>query len=144
MESRTLPRRERVFILALQYHGYRFCKRRSGRLKKRKGYVIPATKREDADAIDLWVKPPGETELVPVQLTQRGTALYQKYQRPSEFQLVDFTVISERRVRGKQKMCRQNGIAFVLVRDFDGSRLSTCIAWGDIKALRHGLAQLQS
>lgn len=139
-DVRKLPLRERVFVLSLMYHGYRFTRKRLA-LKRKRGYVIPATKQEDAAAIDFWVKLPGGTDLIPIQITQRGIRIFRKRSAPSVTQLEEFERTSERRIRTKRQLCQRNKIVFVLVRDHDGPRTSRSLAWGDIKALRFGMAR---
>lgn len=116
--------------------------RRKRFLKNRKGYIIPATKREDAEGVDFWVKLPGETRVIPVQVTQRGVAHFRRHHSPHGPKIGDFMSVSEERLREKRRLCRQNNIAFVLVRDFEGCVPDRSIAWGDVKALRHAIAQL--
>lgn len=127
--------------MSLMYHGFRLTYKRRD-LKKRRGYVIPATGKEDADGVDLWVKMPRDLRLIPVQVTQRGVRLYRKHQHPSPIMFEIFVEHAAQRVRAKRKRCKKLGIAFVLVRDYDGTLTSTTIAWGDIKALRYALARL--
>ena len=138
-KHRNLPRREHVFVTSLRYHGFRFTRSREN-LKKRKGYIIPATAREDASGIDFWVKAPGETELLPAQVTQRGVRMFRKYREPSDETLESFLLAAEERLREKRERCKRNNILFVLVRDFEGMLTNTTIAWGDVKALRFALA----
>lgn len=143
MSGRKLPTRERMFVAALQYHGFRFAKRHT-KLKRSRGYIIPATERENAGGIDFWVKMPRGEHLLPVQVTQRGTMLFQKYLNQKQEPSLDaFKVRSERRIRDKRKRCKRDGIAFVLVRDYDGVRLDTVVAWGDIKALRYAVVRIR-
>ncbi len=135
MSHRRLCGREYVFIQSLMYHGFRYTRRRT-RLKRGYNYIIPSTGREDAVGVDAWIKLRGDDALVPVQVTQRGIRLYRKHNgvRPDEFLVVSYT-----RIRTKQRRCRQHGILFVLVRDFDGTKTNHTIAWGDVKALRYAL-----
>jgi hypothetical protein len=137
---RRLPTRERVYVHSLMYHGYRFVQRRRN-LKQKKGYVIPATRREDAGGIDLWVKMPGSMVLIPIQITQRGTRLFRKHHKPNQAKLEEFIAQSERRIRKKRRMCARSKVAFVLVRDYDGRHTNRTLAWGDIKALRYAIAR---
>ncbi|NBD73467.1 hypothetical protein GVX82_00285 [Patescibacteria group bacterium] len=139
--TRTPPTREQVFLTSLRYHGYRLTHKRSG-LKENRSYAIPATRREDAEGIDLWVKPRGVRELIPVQITQRGTRLFAKYHRPAQAGNAEFSDRAAVRLREKRSRCRRHEIAFVIVRDHDGVRPSRAIAWGDVKALHFGLRQL--
>ena len=141
-KRRKLPSREHVFITSLMYHGFRFTNRRKN-FKYKRGHVIPATNREDANGIDIWVKMPKDERLLPVQVTQRGVKMYRKYRRPTSERFEQFITHSERRVRAKQRRCYKHGIAFALVRDFEGKVTNPQIAWGDIKALRHGIAHLK-
>lgn len=141
-KSRKLPAREHVFVLSLQYHGFRVSHTRRN-LKLKKAYVIPVTNREDANGIDVWVKMPRDWRLLPVQITQRGVRMFRKYHQATGDKLDEFMIRSERRVRAKQKRCFSQGIAFALVRDFDGICTNPSIAWGDIKALRHAIAHLR-
>ena len=138
---RRLPLREQVFIRSLTYHGFRVAKR-GMHLKKRKRYVIPSTSAEDASLIDFWVKLAGDTRLIPVQITQRGTAIFRRLSEPSLRQMEEFTHASEQRLRRRREACAKCRIAFVLVRDHLGERPSRSIAWGDKKALEHGIAAL--
>lgn len=140
-DHRKLPLREHVFILSLQYHGFRFVRRRK-RLKKKKGYIIPATKQEDASLIDFWVKMPGHTELIPVQVTQRGTAIFRRRHKAAAEREAEFARLSSRRLRFKHRACIRYRIAFVLVRDHTGIKPSKSIAWGDKKALEYGVRAL--
>lgn len=137
-----LPRREHVFLQSLRYHGFRYTHRRKN-LKYRRGYVIPATRFEDAGGIDFWIKMPRDERLFPVQVTQRGTRILRRYwRRPmSEFAAVEAK--AEERMRAKRALCRRHGIAFVLVADYAGFRTNRRLAWGDIKALRHGIAHMR-
>lgn len=137
-----LPARELVFIKSLVYHGFRMLKRRSD-LKRNRGYIIPSTKREDGDGIDFWVKMPGDYRIFPIQLTQRGVRLYRKHSRPEVSDLSAFVVRMEKRIKRKAAQCRDSGVAFVLVRDYDGTVTNPTLAWGDIKALRYGIAHLK-
>jgi len=141
-KSRKLPSREYVFITSLMYHGFRLTQRRCN-LKFKRGYVIPATSREDSDGIDVWVKMPKDDRLLPVQVTQRGVRMYRKYRRSDSDKLETFIIKSERRVRVKQRRCYRHGIAFALVRDFEGKTTNPQIAWGDIKSLRYAIAHLK-
>jgi hypothetical protein len=141
-KRRKLPSREHVFITSLMYHGFRFTHSRRN-LKFKRGFIIPATSREDANGIDVWVKMPKDERIFPVQVTQRGVRMYRKYRRPSGEKLDDFIVRSERRIRAKQRRCYKHGIAFALVRDFEGKTTNPQIAWGDIKALRYAIAHLK-
>ena len=135
---RKLPKREYVFIMSLMYHGFRLTHKRKD-LKINRGYLIPATDFEDSDGIDFWVKMPKDMRLFPIQITQRGIRLFKKHHTPSPFELEKFTEESHRRIRAKQRWCTKSGIAFVLVRDFDGGITNTNIAWGDIKALSYAI-----
>lgn len=139
--KRRLPQRELVFIMSLMYHGFRLTYERKN-FKKRKAYVVPATKREDASGVDLWVKMPGDMRLYPLQVTQRGIKMFRKYKKPSAEALDRFVAESNLKIRMKQKWCKKYRIAFVLVRDFDRSLTNTTVAWGDVKALRKAIAYL--
>ena len=141
-KHRQLPKREQVFILSLMYHGYRVVHRRH-RLKKKKGYIIPTTKHDDSGGIDFWIKPPGHSRIVPVQITQRGVALHKKHDQPSPEKLHELIQHAKHRLRKKRRMCARCKIVFVLVRDFDGEATNKTLAWGDIKALWYGLARLK-
>jgi hypothetical protein len=138
---RKLPLREQVFIRSLTYHGFRVAKRET-HLKKRKRYIIPSTKAEDASLVDFWVKLAGDTKLIPVQITQRGIGIFRLRSKPSATQLEEFSRISEERLRRRRKACATSRIAFVLVRDYTGARPSRSLAWGDKKALEFGLASI--
>jgi hypothetical protein len=131
-----------VFIESLRYHGFhlRHSKRN---LKHRKGYVFPSTKTEDAAGIDLWIKMPKDTSILPIQVTQRGVRMYKKYHGHSVHDLEKFIEKSTHRIRHKQKRCHKNQIVFALVRDYDGTTTNPTIAWGDIKSLKHGIAYLR-
>ena len=131
-----------MFIASLKYHGFRKTYRRKD-LKYSYGYIIPATKKEDSSGIDFWIKIPKDNRLFPVQITQRGVRLFRKYDLPSEDKLAEFIQRSEKKIRTKRRQCKKHGIAFVLVRDFDGSKTNKRIAWGDIKALRYAIAHLK-
>lgn len=135
------------------YHGYRMTTRRRS-LKLRRGYIIPATTKEDAGGIDCWVKMPNDQRILPVQVTQRGIRLYRKFQksiddqsaeeeRVQEEQLHTFIRRSNHRIITKQRRCFKHGIAFALVRDFDGRTTNSTIAWGDLKALKYAIAHLK-
>ena len=87
-ELRKLTPREKSFKVSLQRHGFRYKKSKKN-LKENKGYVIPSTKREDASGIDFWIKLPKETELIPIQVTQRGTRLYRKFQKGEYGRVID-------------------------------------------------------
>ena len=137
-----LPSREQVFIESLMYHGFRKTRRRKN-LKFKRGFVIPATKREDATGIDFWIKMPKDERLFPVQVTQRGVRMFRKFRRPSGERLDEFIDRSQNRIEQKRKRCKKHGIAFVLVRDYDGQHTNPQLAWGDIKALRYAIAHLK-
>lgn len=138
-QDRTLSDRERIFQDGLKRHGYRFTRVREG-LKKRKRYVIPATKEEDAAGIDFYVKPRHGTRLIPVQITQRGMAHFKRRSMPTADQLAEFVRQSTARINLKQRCCKHARIAFVLVRDYEGRAMRTSVAWGDVKALEYGIA----
>ena len=141
--QRRVPGREQVFIMSLMYHGFRPARRRVN-LKKKKGYVISSSGREDAFGIDLWVKMPGHTTPIPVQITQRGVRLFRKHHKNGREQLCEFIRRSESRIRAKRLWCRLNRIAFVVVRDFDGSMTNKAIALSDIKALRYAVRNIKA
>lgn len=141
-DRRKLPMREQVFLEGLRYHGFKLTYT-SHNLKFRNGYVIPTTKREDSGGVDFWVKLPRQIELVPVQVTQRGTKLHRKYHRSDDSVHNHAEERANARLRQKRELCRKHRIAFVLVRDYDGERLHTSVAWGDKKALLNGVRQLQ-
>jgi len=141
-KKRKIPHREIVFLQSLKYHGFRRTLRRKN-LKYRKGYVIFSTTSEDASGIDFWVKMPKDERLIPVQVTQRGVKMYRKYSRPVSKDLEDFITKSNQRIQKKRHRAYEHGIAFALVRDFGGVKTNPQIAWGDIKALRHGIAHLK-
>lgn len=138
---RKLPKREYVFIMSLLLHGFRFARGREN-FKKSRGYLIPATDKEDADGIDFWVKMPKDMRIFPVQVTQRGIRMFKKHHKPSEGELHSFVRESEKRIKAKRSWCKKSRIGFVLVRDFDGGVTSRTLAWGDVKALRYALARL--
>lgn len=141
-QRQRLPDRERVFIESLLYHGFRKTKRRHD-LKFRLGFVIPATRREDATGIDFWIKMPRDDRLLPIQVTQRGVRLFRRFQHPNSVNLATFVRQSQIRIEQKRTRCKKHGIAFVLVRDFAGRHSNPQIAWGDIKALRYAIAHLK-
>ena len=120
------------------YHGFRFVRRRN-RLKKNRAYVIPATKSEDSSLIDFWVKLPGDTELIPVQITQRGTAIFRVRNNPSPPRFQEFDLLARDRLRRKQQACSRNRVAFVMVQDHLGEKTNPKLAWKDKKALFYGL-----
>jgi hypothetical protein len=124
------------------YHGFRKTRRRKN-LKYSRGYIIPATKHEDSGGIDFWVKMPRDERLFPLQVTQRGVSLYRKHRILSDCELQQFIKRAEVRIEDKRKRCKRHGIAFVLVRDYLGKMSNPTIAWGDIKALRYGIAHLK-
>lgn len=136
--QRTLPMREQVFIASLRRHGYVFTEQRTS-LKRRKRYIIPATKHEDSGGIDFWIKPPRSTRLIPIQVTQRGTSLFCRFHAKSESVRAEFDALRARRLNEKRRACRDAHIAFVLVRDHAGTKPSRHLAWGDAKALRYAL-----
>lgn len=136
------PQREYVFVGSLKYHGFREATRRKN-LKLKCGYIIHATQKEDSNGIDFWVKMPYDNRLLPVQVTQRGIKMFKKYKREGQPSLSTFIKKSNKRIAQKRKVCKDAGIVFVLVRDFDGMRTNKSIAWGDIKALRYGIAHLR-
>ncbi len=133
--------RERVFFASLQYHGFRLTRRRKN-LKFKRGYIIPATRFEDAGGVDAWIKMPRDARLTPIQVTQRGVKHYKKFSKPTDEQLQDFISKSNHRISAKQRRSKRHHIAFVLVRDHIGHRTNPTIAWGDIKTLRYGIAAL--
>jgi hypothetical protein len=135
MSAHRLSAREQVFVHSLQYHGFRFTKRRSN-LKYKRGYIIPATRREDSGGVDFWIKLPKDRLLFPIQVTQRGVRLYRKYQRPSPYQLQEFMVVADVRISMKRRMCRNANIVFVLLRDYEYRITTGAVANADIKALR--------
>ncbi len=137
-QRRRLPLREYVFIGSLLRHGFRLVNQ-DGYLKYRVGYVIISTQQEDSSGVDFFVKMPRDRSLYPIQITQRGIEIYEKYrrQRPK-----DFSARSDLRIKKKRLQCKRNGVAFILVRDFTGDRTNPHIAWSDIEALRHGIQSL--
>lgn len=139
---RKLPPRESVFVASLLYHGFRLSRRRKD-LHYRRGYVIPATKKEDSGGVDFWVKMPNDRRIFPVQVTQRGVKLYRYFQNPSPSHLREFIERSTIRIEKKRRLCKKHGIAFVLVRDYVGRAVSRSVAWGDMKALKHAIAHLR-
>jgi hypothetical protein len=142
LKNRKLPTREKVFFLSLQYHGFRKTSRRHN-LKFRRGYVIPATSREDGEGIDCWVKMPRDSRLIPVQLTQRGVRQYRLHQHPSAEQLADFIKRSDRRVSAKYGFCKVSGIACALLKDYEGYNTSPELARSDVSALRFAVFSLR-
>lgn len=143
-KRKHLPDRETVFMMSLMYHGFRVTSTRNGKhLKKKKGYVIPSTRKEDEDGIDLWVKMPGKTKLWPVQVTQRGIKLFKKYHRYSDESLAEFCRKSEIRIRRKRREAKISKIVFILVSDFSGKVTNKKIAWGDIKSLRQAIKNFE-
>jgi len=141
-ERPRLPDRERVFIHSLQYHGFRHTKKRQG-LKYSRGYVIPATKHEDSSGVDLWVKLPKETELIPVQITQRGVRIHRKFHRLTPQKLDEFISRSHIRIREKRLRCQTQGIIFILARDCNRIRTTPALAKCDVRALRKAVAYLK-
>lgn len=139
---RKLPQREAVFMASLLYHGFRFTRKRKN-LKFRRGYVIPATGREDSGGVDFWVKMPRDSRLFPIQVTQRGVRMYREFHKPSSEQLAEFVKKAKNRVEAKRRLCKKHGVAFVLVRDYTGHETSHSVAWGDIKALKYAIAHLK-
>lgn len=140
--ERKLPLREQVFIASLAYHGFRVA-RRHDRLKFNRSYVIPSTKQEDANLIDFWIKPAWSFAFIPVQVTQRGTAIIrQRNPLIAEERFRDFSEESERRVRRKRRVCKRCRIAFAMIRDYTGLKPSKSVAWGDRKALQKALQAL--
>lgn len=142
VKRHKLPDREKVFIESMMYHGFRKTHRRKN-LKFRLGFIIPATRREDAAGIDFWVKMPRDERLFPVQVTQRGVRMFRKYHSPSKEVLEDFILRSQKRTEQKRKRSKKHGIAFTLVRDYGGTHTNPQLAWGDIKALRYAIAHLK-
>ncbi len=86
---------------------------------------------------------PNDRRLYPVQVTQRGVRIFRKLQQPDSEQLAAFAAKAEKRVRAKRKLCREQGVAFVLVRDYLGQRVSRSIAWGDVKSLYYAIENLR-
>lgn len=140
--ERKLPLREQVFVASLAYHGFRVA-RRHDRLKFNRRYIIPSTKQEDASLIDFWIKPAWSFALIPVQVTQRGTAiLRQRNPLIPEDRFRGFSEESEQRVRRKRRICRRCRIAFAMIRDYTGGKPSKSVAWGDRKALQKAIQVL--
>jgi hypothetical protein len=139
---RKLPLREQVFAWSLMYHGYRRVHRRT-RLKKKRGYIIPATNWEDATGIDFMIKPRGETRIVPVQITQRGVALYRKHHFLSSEKVACLVKEAEKRIREKRIICKRDKVLFIVVRDYNGQHTNERVALSDIKALRFALARFK-
>lgn len=125
------------------YHGFRLTHSMRN-LKPARGYVIPATQKEDSEGVDFWVKMPRDLRIIPVQITQRGVRHFRKHHKPSHGSLLAFNAQSEKRLKEKRLHCKRSGIAFLLVRDYDGALPSRSVAWGDIKALRYALKRLPS
>jgi hypothetical protein len=109
----------------------------------RRGFVIPATEKEDASGVDFWIKMPRDCRIFPVQVTQRGVRMFRKFHQPSEEKLCEFIHTARARIEAKRKRMKKHGIAFVLVRDFRGHHTNPQLAWGDIKALRYAIAHLK-
>ncbi len=139
---RKLPHREYVFIGSLLRHGFRLAQK-GDYLKYGKGYVIASTKQEDASGIDFFVKMPKDDRMFPVQITQRGTWIHKNFQGSPAEKAEKFVQKSELRIRQKRWRCKESGIAFVLIRDFVGTRTNPQVAWGDIKALRYGIERIK-
>lgn len=135
IHKRKLPKREEVFLHSLQVHGFRKTKKREN-LKKRRGYVILSTNREDSMGVDFWVKMPYDMRIFPMQISQRGVRFFRKHKRPSREALQDFIKKSEQRIAEKRARCKRNGITFVLVRDYGEVRTTACTAASDVRALR--------
>ena len=140
--NRKLPLREKVFILSMQYHGFRKTSSRKN-LKYAYGYIIPATGKEDGDGIDCWVKMPKDFRLIPVQLTQRGVRQFRDRQNPTAEQLEEFVKKSNKSVSAKYNFCKVSGIAFVLLRDYEGGKTDPLLARSDVSALRYGVMRLR-
>ena len=138
--KRKLPAREEVFLCSLRYHGFRTTFRRSN-LKYRLRYIIPSTEREDSNGIDFWIKMSKSHDLIPIQVTQRGIRLLKKHGKVTEDKLPLFEETSNERLRSKQERCKNDGVAFVLVRDFDGKKTNPTLAWGDVKALLYAVRE---
>ena len=90
----------------------------------------------------MWIKMPCVFVIVPIQITQRGVKHHRKHSKTHDT-LAAFIRSSENRIAAKRKWCKENGIAFVLVRDYEGKRSNKTLAWGDIKALRYAIARLK-
>ncbi len=99
--------------------------------------------REDAEGIDFWVKVPRDDRLFPVQVTQLGVRLFRKHHSPNRRLLHEFIKHRERRVKDKRERSKKHGIAFVLVRDFDGLNTYPKLADSDIKALRYAISHMK-
>lgn len=140
--DRRLPTRELAFLRSLKRHGFK-VRSSTKDLKKKYGYVIPANAHDEAGGIDFWVKLPKQNDLIPVQVTQRGTYLFKKYRKECA-QLEAFEVRAMQRLKLKRTWCKAASIAFVLIRDYDSEKLSTVVAWGDKKALMHGIENWRS
>ncbi len=137
-----IPLREQVFIQSMMYHGFRKTNRRKD-LKLKKGFIIPATEKEDSGGIDFWVKMPGDSRLLPVQITQRGVKLFRKFKCPVGMKLDDFIRRSICRVQAKRDFCKKSGIAFVLVRDHWDKNTNPRLAASDVQALRKSISSLK-
>lgn len=136
---RQVTQREKVFILSLMYHGFRRIQRHrtlTKFIKKRIGYVAPATQAEDASGVDLWVKMPGHNLFLPVQVTQRGVQMYRWYKNPTDGEIDNFLSQSDQRLREKRERSKLNNIVFVLLGDFVGKTTTPQIAWRDVQAMR--------
>ena len=140
--SSQAPFAEQVFACSLMYHGYRRVHRRT-KLKKKRGYIIPATKREDATGIDFRIKPRGESCTVHVQITQRGVRLYRRHHALSPEKVACLVKVAEKRIREKRLICKRDNVLFVLLRDYNGKNTNTTIARSDINALRFALARFK-
>ena len=148
-----IPMREIVFIESLRRHGFRLTKDFS-RIKRRYGYVVPASDREDASGVDFFVKMPREDEIYEVQVTQRGDHLSHIFCRyestvdadETELQRVrdSLSVAGELHLENKREICYRHNIALVMVQDYPGERSNPTLAWRDVKALRYGVNILKS
>jgi hypothetical protein len=103
-------------------------------MKKGRAYVIKATRKEDASGIDFFVKLAGSLILIPVQITQRGVKHFKAREKSREL-ISNFIHRSDERVARKKEMCTHAGIVFVLVRDFEGPRVTESIARSDKRSL---------
>lgn len=146
-----IPLREMVFIESLRRHGFRLAKD-FRRIKRRYGYVVPASDREDASGVDFFVKMPREDDIYEVQVTQRGDHLshifcrYEGVADPVELQRVRDVLsrAGELHLEVKREICYKHNVALVMVQDYPGERSNPTLAWRDVKALRYGINVLKS
>ena len=102
-----------------------------------------ATYREDAVGVDFWVKMPRDMRILPVQISQRGVRFFRKHKKPSAAALSEFIKNSEERIAKKRRWCKNDGVVFVLVRDYAGKRTTPEVAKSDVRALQQAVVWMK-